>query len=228
MITLFSDIPTRQVKGEESLYCSTCREKTIHSYEEISFHASVLSVNLFCHKKRFVCICTACNNGTDLTEDEFHRHIRRIGGVKIQQDSKASPLPHQKSKQQGISYCNICGEKIYPDIGYCTVCAVRGGNPPKNSNKPAVLGDKAPGGSIKDPFTPPKYVKQGKKSSGKSPAKKAPGTPKTSKKAKPGSPENKGIPAVSSSTGKPLKGKPSKRPKKKTISVLDPYGVKRK
>lgn len=37
------------------------------------------------------------------------------------------PIPRfMRSKKEGIKYCRQCGQKVFPDVGYCTACAVRG------------------------------------------------------------------------------------------------------
>lgn len=127
-IVYFADIPTRVVKAEEVRYCDTCKKETKYRYEEVTFHARALVVNLFAYKKRYVRICSECNNGESMSKEEFEREIHKL----LLPRSTPSPPPPKRyefSKKKGVKYCSRCGEKIYPDIGYCTACAVRGDMP---------------------------------------------------------------------------------------------------
>ncbi|MCE1247640.1 MAG: zinc-ribbon domain-containing protein [Firmicutes bacterium] len=137
----FADMPVREVKAEEIRFCKACGKETKHRYEEISFHARMLMINVFCKKKRYVRICSVCNNGEEMEKDTFNQQVERlIYPVGIPQDMSQdmrrresdddpdSPK-YRVGKKKGIKYCRQCGEKIFPDIGYCTSCAVRGNNP---------------------------------------------------------------------------------------------------
>jgi hypothetical protein len=131
-LVLFADIPTREVKGSENAFCSQCGRETMHQYEVVSFHTSMMFVKVFCHKRRYVKICTQCQNGQDMTEDEFNARLRRMGFYpeKSPRAPEGEEKKYEKSKTMGIKYCSQCGEKVYPDVGYCTACAVRGSPPP--------------------------------------------------------------------------------------------------
>ena len=161
MIPYLADTPIREVKAEEIRLCPACHKNTKHRYEEISFHANVLFVKVFCYKKRYVRICEKCNNGEEMDKEAFEREISRLlkpgiyfGNTTYSNESystatprKPAPAPPKSPLQQdvednspryriaskkGIKYCRECGQKIYPDIGYCTSCAVRGDTPVKS------------------------------------------------------------------------------------------------
>lgn len=130
-----TEMPSREVKAEEMLHCEACKKQTKHRYEVISFHTKVMFVKLFCHKKRYVRICEECNNGVDITEEEFEGHIERLTGKTKKSEPKKDLKRFEYSRKSGIRYCNQCGEKIYPDVGYCTSCAVR--SPASKKKKPS-------------------------------------------------------------------------------------------
>lgn len=140
-LIFFSDTPNREVRAEEIRHCRNCKKKTVHRYEEISFHATMMFVKVFCYKKRFMRICSECGNGEELDKEQFFQEIDRLiipasyapvpsspsplsGPVPLD-DTDPSPL-YRRSRRLGIKFCRECGQKIFPDIGYCTACAVRG------------------------------------------------------------------------------------------------------
>jgi hypothetical protein len=137
-ILYFADIPVREVKSEEIRFCKACGKETKHRYEEISFHARMFMVNVFCKKKRYVRICSVCNNGEEMEKDTFNQQVERLiypSGVpaarkrRDDDDDDSSDEPRYRlGKKKGIKYCRQCGQKIFPDVGYCTSCAVRGNN----------------------------------------------------------------------------------------------------
>jgi hypothetical protein len=128
LILYVADIPHIEVKAEETCRCSVCKKDTIHRYEEVSFHAKALFIKLYCYKKRHIRICSACNHGEEMADDIFREEVERVNYSKMPKKREQAKL-YEKSKEMGIKYCKACGEKIYPDIGYCTSCAVR--KPPK-------------------------------------------------------------------------------------------------
>jgi len=118
------DIPTKKIMATETRPCKVCNKNTKQTYEEVAFHTSVLFVKLFISKKRYVRICNECFNGDELSEEEFKKEIKRITGSELKTPG-LKVKSYEKSKLMGIKYCPKCGERIYPDIGYCTSCAVR-------------------------------------------------------------------------------------------------------
>ncbi len=118
------EIPHREVKAEEERFCTICKKRTQHRYEEISFYAKALFVNLFPYKKRYVRICSTCLHGEEMDYESFNQEVKRIKDLNTPKPTH--PKRYEISKRKGIKYCRICGNKIYPDIGYCTACAVRG------------------------------------------------------------------------------------------------------
>ena len=160
MIPYFADTPVREVRAEEIRLCKACKKNTKHRYEEISFHANVLFVKVFCYKKRFTRICGNCHYGEELEQEQFQQEVDRLlnpgiysgnstystpsarsydsmGGNYSRPASKPDKdidddLPRYKiSVKKGMKFCRECGQKIFPDIGYCTSCAVRGNSPPE-------------------------------------------------------------------------------------------------
>jgi hypothetical protein len=125
-IIYFAEIPTREVRAEEIMLCSNCKKKTKHRYEEICFHARAMFINVFCKKKRYARICSECNFGVNLTDEEFKKEMNRLVPPKGSPGSPSKVQKFEHSKKKGVTYCNKCGERIFPDIGYCTSCAVRG------------------------------------------------------------------------------------------------------
>jgi len=127
--------PERDIKAEEIRYCKVCKKKTKHRYEEVSFHARVMFVKVFCTKKRYVRVCSVCNTGEDMEKEKFESEIDRLifpdghdsdNAEDLLEDFDESTPRYMKLKEKGIKFCRQCGQKIYPDIGYCTACAVRG------------------------------------------------------------------------------------------------------
>lgn len=160
MIPYFADTPVREVRAEEIRLCKACKKNTKHRYEEISFHANVLFVKVFCYKKRFTRICSSCHYGEELDQEQFQQEVDRLlnpgiysgnstystpparsydssGGTHSRPASSRDKeiddnLPRYKiSVKKGMKFCRECGQKIFPDIGYCTSCAVRGSSPPE-------------------------------------------------------------------------------------------------
>lgn len=134
-VLYIADMPSRDVRAEEIRFCKACQKKTKHRYEEISFHAKMFFVNVLCYKKRYVRICSVCNNGEEMEKDQFDHEVDRLiypDNVPNSDDSPSSNIDDAKvpayrvGKKKGLKYCRQCGEKIFPDIGYCTACAVRG------------------------------------------------------------------------------------------------------
>lgn len=127
--------PERDVRAEEIRYCKVCKKKTKHRYEEVSFHARVMFVKVFCTKKRYIRICSVCNTGEEMEKEKFDSEIDRLifpDGHGSDKSADLSgddnePIPRfMRSKKEGIKYCRQCGQKVFPDVGYCTACAVRG------------------------------------------------------------------------------------------------------
>jgi hypothetical protein len=134
---LMAEIPTREVRAEEMRLCKVCGRETRHRYEEICFHKTALFVKLFCYRKNYALLCSECNNGEQLTEEVFRRSVKKLMPSKYSSGSR-----FEFSKQKGVTYCSDCGERIFPDVGYCTSCAVRkpgAVSPPKSvvKSKPA-------------------------------------------------------------------------------------------
>jgi len=137
-----ADTPVREVRAEEIRPCKACRKKSKHRYEEISFHTKLFFVKIFCNKKRYARICGACNFGEELDMEEFESEVGRLLRPSIYHSPPSlagennEPAPrYRMAKKQGIKYCNNCGRKIYPDIGYCASCAVRGSDAPTSKKK---------------------------------------------------------------------------------------------
>lgn len=171
MIPYFADTPVREVRAEEIRLCKACKKNTKHRYEEISFHANVLFVKVFCYKKRYTRICSNCHYGEELEQEQFQQEVDKLLNPGIYSGNStystpparsynpsppvSSPLekdvddntPRYKiSTKKGIKFCRECGHKIFPDIGYCTSCAVRGTSSPEpkkaNPGKAAAKGRK--------------------------------------------------------------------------------------
>jgi hypothetical protein len=100
--------------------CKVCKRETRHRYEEICFHKTALFVKLFCYRKNYALLCSECNNGEQLTEEVFRRSVR-----KLMPSGGSSGSRYSFSKQKGVTYCSECGERNFPDVGYCTSCAVK-------------------------------------------------------------------------------------------------------
>ncbi|MFP4498292.1 MAG: hypothetical protein ACLFQV_08790 [Vulcanimicrobiota bacterium] len=141
MLIFMADTPVRKVRAEEIRQCKLCKKDTIHRYEEISFHASVMFVKVFCIKKRFARICSECNYGEELTEEQFKKELKRLNLMDDKND-KTDYRKFEISKKKGVKFCHQCGERIYPDVGYCTSCAVRSPRAMKEVDKPRKPGRK--------------------------------------------------------------------------------------
>lgn len=121
-----TDIPERTVKAEEDRDCSNCRKKTRHRYEKVSFHTKALFVKVFSYKDKYIRVCDECEFAEELSKDEFKNEVKRVLHPQNIPTRQKPAKSYEKSKQSGIKYCSRCGERIYPDIGICTACAVKG------------------------------------------------------------------------------------------------------